>query len=394
MATYFSRRRRWLGRAFTLIELLVVIAIIAVLIGLLLPAVQKVREASNRSKCQNNLRQLALACHMYHDNEGIFPEGGNGQPKPGNCTDSNDQGNWLVSIMEYTEQNALYKVLPPYWPNEINVNSIDSARAPSSGTNQNGRPGWQQIMAGVAWNQEGVLPMPSLYVCPSDGERPPPTDLRSWTDPPAGGEGQNLNFGHTLVSLRTNYQMSGGPGISDNACGPCPWTQYSCPRTYGLGDWGYDVCEFGTLYGYSPGNMMTKGDARFVVGMAGREGGKISISMVPDGLSNTLFLGENTVWGNSNLNWPRHIAAAQIRTAVPINTNLHINSNIVCPGGDTYPATRGNWCANYGFKSRHPAGVNFALADGSVRFIAQVIDHKTYQLLGCRYDGQALSAQY
>src|SRR5271165_4791802 len=129
-------------RGFTLIELLVVIAIIAVLISLLLPAVQSAREAARRAQCTNNLKQIALALHNYHDAIGTFP--------PGGIDDVNWQGtwwNWPAFILPQLEQRNVYNAINFSLPN-ISVLTNDLAAQDPNVT------AWRSVI--------------NSYLCPSD----------------------------------------------------------------------------------------------------------------------------------------------------------------------------------------------------------------------------------
>src|SRR4051794_33762748 len=179
-----SPHRAW-GSArrqgFTLIELLVVIAIIAVLIGLLLPAVQKVREAAARIQCQNNLKQLGLALHNYHDANGRFPPAGRGydwcasaQGGSGDTAIYNSNG--LVLLLPYVEQDNLYRL--------FNLNQASAMIGTTPGTspwrNVNGTVVGDPVANGNAALASNVL---NVFTCPSD---PTPSAGPGRQGPPGG----------------------------------------------------------------------------------------------------------------------------------------------------------------------------------------------------------------
>ena len=174
MLTVTTRQRR---SAFTLIELLVVIAIIAILIGLLLPAVQKVREAAARLSCQNNLKQIGLGLHNHHDALGTFPPGGT---YFGACCSPPTYTNWAIEILPYIEQDNLYRT---YNQSELNTST------------SNRLVGQQKVKA---------------YECPSD-------TLAGRLERPASGPGSGSEWMHTSyrgVSGKAN--MIQGHGAWDS----------------------------------------------------------------------------------------------------------------------------------------------------------------------------------
>jgi prepilin-type N-terminal cleavage/methylation domain-containing protein len=296
-------------KGFTLIELLVVIAIIATLIALLVPAVQKVREAAARAQCQNNLKQIGIALHAYYGRTKSFPPGyADKNPDP-TLDASHDQGpgwGWASFLLSDLDQGTVFS-------------QIDF--------NQN---------VGVNPVCQTLLP---VFRCPTDA--PLPTfAVRDTRNPPS------------VIPLafvaQSNYTAVNG------------------------------IYETDSYPGNNTGVFLRNS--------------YFKIAQIPDGLSNTLFIGEHNM-AHSQTTWAGVVRGGSVPALTdpdPFGTEAMAQALVLNHGHRSHLPNDPLVTDPDVFHSLHPAGIHFLFGDGSVRLIAPTINGIVYENLLSRNDGNAI----
>lgn len=341
-----------LGRraGFTLIELLVVIAIIAVLVALLLPAVQQAREAARRTQCKNNLKQLGLGLHNYHDANKLFPP-----MRTGPSTRNDLSG--FIAMLPYIDQLPRFQAASTTFVGVPGSNGGSGTFPPFGGAPHDGNY--------TPW--VGTL---SIMLCPSDG---------------GGGVGPSNGIG-TL-----NYRFCGGTlvtGLIDSR--PCNGMFGGYPHDYGIQDVFDGTSNTIALSEHIIGNTSNPTDA--LANELDIRGNGAADPSTPAGVTACIA----SVVANNFINPPpvgslfalNNIYMGQYWTR---GTPFYVGCTTVLPPNG--PSCGWNWDGDYGIytpTSRHTGTVQVLMADSSVRAINQTVNLATWQGLGTRNGSEML----
>jgi prepilin-type N-terminal cleavage/methylation domain-containing protein len=313
---------------FTLIELLVVIAIIAILIALLLPAVQQAREAARRTQCKNNMKQMGLALHNYHDTHMIFPSSRSAVGYDVSAAPNIKNISGLAMLLPYFEQTALYNQF------NFNVACGDWKATGATGTLQG---------SAANGNDKLVATLITGFLCPSDNGDPYiRTSSQNYTP-------NTTTYGQGVIGVKTCYDFN-----SDTT--GAYWVNLTTTDR--------------PMFGHNS---------------------KSSIRDVIDGTSNTVAFCETTLAVDDGY-CPAWGYAHHTGRGIRLSQNRKINDFNCCawrspPYAQTQYGRIGEWGSP---GSLHTGGAQFTLGDGSVRFISENIDNTTRIYLTKCADGQVV----
>jgi prepilin-type N-terminal cleavage/methylation domain-containing protein/prepilin-type processing-associated H-X9-DG protein len=371
-----NRLRNLARPAFTLIELLVVIAIIAILIGLLLPAVQKVREAAARTQCQNNLKQIGLAIFNYESTYRKLPAAYTLLPAADPDPNAQFAGprvglSLLSNLLPYVEQGPLYRLL------DNTRSEFNTVNVPPVGPHAGNNPAYGTVVP--------------LYLCPSDPTPPTLNYYNACWGPYGDGGGAACFPGSTTTVTNLN---------------PPPnqvWARTDYFPIVGIQDALINSLGLRAQYPASTQMAGTLNDPSFP------GAGPYRIAAVTDGMSNTVFMSEcgGKPVGYNRL---RQIYTSEV-DGLPVDGSIEPVSSGGGAWGDmfTYAALAGGRCDNSGWRlgpcminatsnneiySWHTGGANMLFGDGSVRFLSDSSQPTLVIALVTRAGGETINADF